>query len=118
MKKLILIALLAFAGASSVAAQNLPSINIVNRTGYTIYLIYMSPSENDEWGDDLLGEDILENGESFTCRLLQPLSQVKVYDIAVKDEDGDTYIKWEVTLTNNARIEFTIDDLDMEPGEE
>lgn len=109
---------LLFLGAFMVYAQNSPSIKIVNNTGYSIYYIYVSPEENDEWGEELLGEDILENGQSFTVRLPQPLTQTKVYDIGVEDEDGDVYFKWKVTLTNNAQIVFTVDDLGAEAPEE
>ena len=112
MKKLLLTGLFLFFGAFALVAQNLPSIRIVNNTGYTIYKIYVSPAENDNWGEDILGDDILENGKTFTCQLRFPLSKVNVYDIGVEDEDGDAYIKWEVTVTNNAQIVFTIDDIE------
>jgi hypothetical protein len=112
MKKLMLAGLFLLLGALVVSAQGRPSINIVNNTGYTIYKLFISPAESEEWGDDLLGEDILENGTTFTVWLPAPLSQVTVYDIGVEDTDGDTYIKWELTVTNNARIVFTMDDLD------
>jgi hypothetical protein len=111
MKKLML-AVLLLLGAFAVSAQSRPSINIVNNTGYTIYTLFVSPSESDEWGEDVLGENVLENGKTFTVQLESSLSQVSVYDIGVEDEDGDTYVKWELTVTNNDRIVFTMDDLD------
>ena len=112
MKKLILSGLLLFLGAFIVSAQDLPSIRIVNNTGYPVYNIYISPSENETWGEDFLGEDILENGQIFTCRLSTPLSEINVYDIGLEDEDGNAYFKWEQTLANDIRIVFTEDDLD------
>ena len=110
--KLILTGLFLFIGTIAVYAQNLPSIRIVNNTGYDVFYVYISPEENEFWGNDFLGEnDILENGQTITFRLTQPLTKVKVYDIRLVDEDGDSYIKMGVTLTNNARIVFTYDDL-------
>jgi len=111
MKKIFLIGFLFCAGAFALYAQNLPSVQIVNNTGYAIYHISVTPSSEDEWGDDLLGEDILEDGEIFTLRLSYPLSTENVYDFGIQDEDGDYYFKWEVTVSNNARIVFTLDDL-------
>jgi hypothetical protein len=111
MKKLILGGFLLVLGTIAVSAQNLPSITIVNSTGYTVYEVYVSPADDDEWGDDHLGESILNNGETFTYRLPQPLNRVSVYDFRLVNEDGDSYIKWGVTVTNNARIVFTFDDL-------
>ena len=112
MKKLMLLGLCLLLGTFAVFAQDQPSIRIVNNTGFSIYYIYASPSDNDNWGPDLLGDDILENGQTFTYRLPESLSRTSVYDIGLEDEDGDTYVKWEVKLTNNARIVFTIDDLE------
>jgi hypothetical protein len=110
MKKLILASLFFILGAFVLSAQNLPSIQIVNDTGYTFYYLYVSPSESDKWGDDILGDKILRSGETFTFRLPQPLSSVNVYDFLAEDEDEDPYYKYEVTITNNARIVFTFDD--------
>ena len=112
MKKLILTGLFLVLGVFVLSAQNLPSVRIVNNTGKEIFYIFISPSDDDNWGGDLLGEDILENGQTFTYRLPHPLSRVSLYDIGMEDEDGDTYVKWEVTITDNARIVFTIDDLE------
>jgi hypothetical protein len=112
MKKLMLVGLFLLLGVFAVSAQSRPSINIVNNTGYTIYMLYVSPADEEEWGDDILGDDILENGSTFTVQLDSPLSQVSVYDFGAEDEDGDVYIKWDLTVTNNARIVFTMDDLE------
>jgi len=114
MKKFCLTGLLLCAGAFALYAQNLPSVRIVNNTGYAIFCIYVSPSSFDEWGAELLGDDILEDGKTFTLKLSQPLSTDSVYDFGIQDEDGDYYFKWDVTVTNNARIVFTEDDLYLE----
>jgi hypothetical protein len=113
MKKLFILGLFLLAGAFSAFAQNLPSIRITNNTGYDVYYIYISPSDTDEWGDDFLGDDILLEGHSTNIQLDYPLSSVDTYDICLEDEDGDTYFKYEVKLTNNARIVFTEEDLEF-----
>jgi hypothetical protein len=114
MKKLFILGLLLLAVAFSASAQNLPSIRITNDTGYTVYFIYISPSESDDWGEDVLGEyNILLDGDSVNIRLDYPLSEVDTYDIYVEDEDGDTYFKYEVKVTNNARIVITEDDFEF-----
>jgi len=110
MKKLCLSCFLFCIGAFALYAQNLPSVRIVNNTGYAIYHICVSPSSSDDWGDDFLGEDILEDGETLTIRLPQPLSTDNVYDFGMQDENVNYYFKYEVTITNNIRIVFTSDD--------
>jgi hypothetical protein len=112
MKKLMIAGFLFFLGTFVLSAQNLPSIRIVNDTGYTFYYLYVSPSDSDEWGDDILGDRYLKDGETFTYQLPQPLSSVNEYDFLAEDEDEDCYYKWEITVTNNARIIFTFDDFD------
>ncbi|MDR2312981.1 MAG: hypothetical protein LBE02_00415 [Spirochaetaceae bacterium] len=114
MKKLLWAAVFFIWGVSAVAAQNLPSITVVNDTGYTVYGVYISPSAEEEWGEDVLGDIVLAPGEAFNVRLAYPLTVVNVYDILLLDEDDDTYCKWEVTLTNNARISFTLEDLEYQ----
>ena len=115
MKKIMVFCVFLVFAAFSIAAQSLPSITIVNNTGYTIFYVYISPSDDEEWGEDLLdSEEILNDGETFTCKLPQPLNKVKAYDIKLEDEDGDTYTKWRVSVATNSRIVFTFEDIDPE----
>jgi hypothetical protein len=94
------------------SAQERPLVLIVNNTGYTGYYLYISPSDVDEWGEDVLDEDVLPDGELLRLELSQALNRVNRYDIQMEDEDGDTYTKWDVLITPQIRIEFTLDDLD------
>jgi len=90
-----------------------PSVRIFNKTGYTIYFLYISPSSTDGWGEDVLGDNsILHHNNYLDVRLAYPLSSVNKYDVKLEDNDGDTYTKWNVTITPNMTINFTIGDLD------
>lgn len=112
MKKLIFTGFFILLGVFAFA-QNLPSVRVVNSTGYSIYYIHISPANNDYWGSDILGEEeILENGQTLIFDLTQTLDLVNVYDILLIDEEYRTYSKMGITMTNNARIVFTIDDLE------
>jgi hypothetical protein len=93
-------------------AQEGPLVLIVNNTGYTGYYLYVSPSDADEWGEDVLDEDVLPDGELLRLELPQTLDRVNRYDIQMEDEEGDTYTKWDVLITPRILIEFTLDDLD------
>jgi len=98
--------------SSNTAGNDLPSLRITNRTGYTIYFVYVSSSESNRWGDDVMGDDVLNNGQSVNVRLPVALSTRNKYDIRLKDSDGDTYTKTNVLVTPNLTIEFTIHDID------
>ena len=110
MRKYFLSGLFLFLAAFMSSAQARPTIRIVNNTGYSIWFIYVSPSNSDKWGEDLLGNDILRRGD-FSYRLPQPLNRQNIYDIMLIDDEGDEYVKWDVRITDNARIVFTLNDL-------
>jgi hypothetical protein len=57
----------------------------VNNTGYTFYYVSISLSVSDTWGKDVLGDQVLYDGQSFRYAL--PSSG----DIQVEDSDEDTY---------------------------
>ncbi|GHU08434.1 hypothetical protein FACS1894151_04330 [Spirochaetia bacterium] len=115
MKKKLLIAVVLFALTGLYAfAQNLPTVTIVNQTGYTVWSVYISPSSDDNWGEDRLGADYLYDGDQISITLDIPLAAENIYDICLGDEDGDSYYKWEVRIQNGSVIVFTFDDIDFE----
>jgi len=92
--------------------QQLPRITIINNTGYPVYEMYMSSSDDDFWGSDWLNDEILSSGRAIVITLKVPLSTDSVYDIMLVDTDDDTYTKMNVRITENAIIEFVFDDID------
>ena len=98
------------------SAQNRISVTVVNRTGYTGWYLYVSPASNESWGSDRLGTDILASGSSVTIRNVPAISNNR-YDIRLVDSDGDSYTKWNVSISDNSSIVFTFDDYDTEAAE-
>jgi hypothetical protein len=39
------------------------NFTLVNKTGYTIAHIFVAPTTEREWGDDIMGKDMLANGD-------------------------------------------------------
>jgi len=66
---LLLVLLLAGLATAPARAQSDPSFNIVNRSGQAIQELYVSSSQLNTWGQDILGSAVLENGRSFPVRL-------------------------------------------------
>ena len=90
-----------------------PPITIVNNTGYEVWFVLISPSSHDHWGRDRLASDqVLRNGQSVTVNLPYPINEENEYDIQLIDLDEDSYTKWNVRVSPNARIVFTFDDFD------
>ena len=88
-------------------------VTIVNNTGYQIWYLHMSPSNDSYWGDCWLGPtEVINNGESKSI-LLPPLNTAEVYDVVLVDIDGDTYTKWNVRVAPNMTIVFVFSDIDQ-----
>lgn len=52
-----------FGGALTALAGD-QDFDLANVTGYTIDEVYVSPSDSDDWGSDVMGRDTLGDGES------------------------------------------------------
>ncbi|MBI9106775.1 MAG: hypothetical protein JEZ04_08515 [Spirochaetales bacterium] len=107
-KKLGAILLLLF--TVSVIAVAAESITVINKTGYDIYYLNISPDSTDDWGEDLLGDEVLMNGESVKISL-DSLGDTCILDIQAIDEDDDSYIKWDFNSCEKGKVVLTIDDL-------
>jgi hypothetical protein len=70
------------------------TVKIINQSKWEIHHIYLSSSDDEEWGSDQLEDEILAKGESLT------LSDIDcdLYDIKVVDEDGDECVIEKVDL--------------------
>ena len=61
--KLLACALLLLFGAGFSLAQNGQlDFSLVNKTGVDIDEVNVSPAKSNDWGPDILGQDVLENG--------------------------------------------------------
>jgi hypothetical protein len=109
MRKYVIVSVLCLVSLSAFAQDR---VRILNNTGYTVYYVYVSQTAASSWEEDVLGSDVLMNGNYVDVRLGYPLTVTDRYDIRLRDSDGDTYTKWNVLITPNALVEFTLADLD------
>ena len=70
---------------------------LVNETGYTIYALYISPSASDDWGENILDMDVLEEGQSLSVPL----------------EGGDGIHSWDLLLLDASLDELTYNQIDL-----
>ena len=113
MKKSILLVLI-FAFITGITfAQRPPQVAIVNNTGYAIYYLYISQTEN-VWGDDALGSQIINAGSTMIVALPSSISLIDRYNIMAVGADGDAYIKWDALVPEGSRIEFTMADFNTD----
>lgn len=86
-------ALRSFAMASAVALFAMPAaadinFSFTNATETAIHYLYVSPSSSEEWGDDLLGDGIVEPGETGTVTLTGDECE---WDIRAEFEDESVF---------------------------
>lgn len=84
-------------------------VDITNRTGYTLYYMYVSPASSKSWEEDVLGEDVLMNGDTQRVTLTGYTNPY--FDIRLVDEDDDSYTFWTVDVSKED-IVVTLDHLD------
>lgn len=73
-------------GATAVANQD---FTLVNNTGHTVMTLNVSPSDSDQWGPDILGSNVLANGQSAQVSFERGQEQC-VWDLRATYDDGDT----------------------------
>lgn len=98
-------------GSSSVGSSSggMAPITIENDLGsWTIWYVYGDPSDS-PWGEDRLGSDLLDPGESMTFYV--PAGDY--YDFKVVDEDDDVYTIWEVWVDSDG-FYWSVDLSDMD----
>jgi hypothetical protein len=66
---------------------------LVNKTGVEIHNLHVSPADKESWGEDILGKDTLDDGESVHITF-HPSEEAEKWDLRVADKAG-TGITWE-----------------------
>ncbi|MDC7227127.1 MAG: hypothetical protein PQJ61_10230 [Spirochaetales bacterium] len=111
MKKILFVLMIILLTTAAVFAENV--VTVTNETGYTINYIYFSPSDYDDWDDDFLGDDSLEDGETVEIVLDREIDEDQfIYDLQAVDEDNDYYTMYEVDLNESMDISLTMDAYD------
>lgn len=88
------LALVALASITLGAAQQRRNLDftLVNKTGLAIIEVYLSPTSEEEWGEDVMGKDILENGAKVDITFSSSETECN-WDLKIVDEDDDD-IEW------------------------
>lgn len=87
-------ALAASAIATPVAAQQArQDFVLVNRTGYELSNVYVSPNRSNDWEDDVLGQDTLEDGQRVNIRFKRSVTTCR-WDLKVIYSVDDSNAVW------------------------
>lgn len=98
------VALAGFAATAAWAAAQ--DFTIVNHTGHTIVTLNVSPTSSNQWGPDILGRDVLANGESAEVSFDRGEDHC-IWDIRVTYDDQTENDERGVNLCETSSVEFT-----------
>ncbi len=76
---------------------------LVNNTGLTIQAFYCSPNNTDDWEEDVLGQDVLPDGESVEITFATDTEEC-LWDLMIVDEDGDKVYWQDINLCQAAKV--------------
>lgn len=89
-----------FHGAAQAGQQD---FTILNKTGYALKHIYVSESDNNKWDEDVLGRDVLEDGESFELAFAKAESTCN-WDMKVIYDDGESAVWQKLNLCQISKL--------------
>lgn len=102
--------LVALASIAVDAAQrrNL-DFTLVNKTRYVVVELYLSTTTDDEWGEDVLGTDILKSGEKVDIKFSSAETECN-WDLKIVDEDDDEVVWKKLNLCTASEITLVYED--------
>lgn len=93
MKKLLFSALVfaaLFLGLSATSNSQALYFFVTNNTGFTLNNIYVTPSETTNWGNDILPNDLFENGGSVRVDIPADYGETCKFDMKITDLEGNS----------------------------
>jgi hypothetical protein len=100
---------LSLSSYSQVQAQDsLNDFTLVNKTGYVISHVYVSPTKADDWGEDVMGENVIGIDEEVMIKF-PPKAHKGLWDLQVVYEEDDSSAEWvgyDLTTINKIIIRY------------
>ena len=87
------------AGAAFAGGQDFV---LVNNTGADIYVVNISPSDSNDWEEDVLGSEVLGNGEYVTVRF--NVGNQRDWDIQAIFENGSSISWYDIDLLSTSVV--------------
>lgn len=102
-----LLALMMVVVSTSTAFADPRDFTLVNNTGQVITEVYVSPSNLTDWGDDVMGRDILMPGETVDIVFQKFTPGNCLYDIKVITKEGSEGELSQVDLCETHTVTFS-----------
>ena len=92
-KFLAVLAMLAFVTLPAMAQEAKQDFTLVNKTGYELKALFVSPTKSDDWEDDVLGQDTLDDKQSVNVKFHSAAKSCH-WDVKVVYSDDDSSAVW------------------------
>jgi hypothetical protein len=101
--------------APAMAQEAKQDFTLVNKTGYVISEVYVSPSKADDWQEDVMGQDVLDDDGSVDISFHRSEHSCK-WDLKVVYKVDNTTAEWHgidlcsvstITIHYNANTDTT-----------
>jgi hypothetical protein len=89
-----------------VASQSKLDFELHNETGYQIDEVYVSPNTKDDWEEDILGEDVLENGKSVNITFSRQKQAYWDLKVVFKGGKEAVWSKFDLSQITDITISF------------
>lgn len=105
----LVVGLLLSVGVAGGALAGAQDFTLVNDTGYPLRAVFVSPSNEESWEEDILGKDILEDEDSVDLEFDRSHDEC-LWDIKViYDDDGSSAVWHEIDLCKWSEITIQYD---------
>ena len=84
----VAIAVLSLFSAKNSSAQAL-TYDVVNNTGFTLVDVFVTPAETNNWGNDILPNNLFENGMTISVTIPADYGETCTFDMKITDLNGD-----------------------------
>lgn len=98
-----LVASIGFAVPAAAADRH---VDIINKTGMSMKHFYASVMSADSWEEDILGKDILEDGETFDADIDDGSGKCK-YDFKAVFENGTSLVQRGINVCEVSTYTYT-----------
>jgi hypothetical protein len=96
-------AAVALVSSMPVAHASQQDFTLQNKTGYQIDEVYVSQSSSRNWGNDIMGRDALDDGNTVDISFHAPDDACR-WDMRVKYNDGDEATWNNLNLCNISKV--------------
>lgn len=106
MKRLLIAIAVTFAAFAAPAYAAQQDFTVTNHTGHVIVTLQVSPADSTHWGPDILGREVLADGEKANVTFPRTEDQC-VWDIRVTYDDRTENDERGINLCETTEVEFT-----------